>query len=79
MYITCATIEEREEKVDMAVTKAQMEASMKWHKKHLTQIKFNLNNETESDIIEWLETKPNKQGYIKELIRADIAKQKKDS
>ena len=60
----------------MAVTKAQMEASMKWHKIHLTQIKFNLNNETESDIIEWLEAKDNKQGYIKNLIREDIAKSK---
>lgn len=60
----------------MAVTEAQMRASMKWHKKHLTQIKFNLNNETESDIIEWLEAKDNKQGYIKNLIREDIAKQK---
>ena len=60
----------------MAVTKAQMRASMEWHKKHLTQIKFNLNNETESDIIEWLEAKDNKQGYIKDLIRVDIAKNK---
>lgn len=60
----------------MAVTEAQMRASMKWQKKHLTQIKFNLNNETESDIINHLDKQQNKQGYIKDLIRADIAKQK---
>lgn len=66
----------RNEENNMAYSEAQKRASMKWHKKHLTQIKFNLNNETDSDIIEWLEAKDNRQGYIKSLIRADIAKNK---
>ena len=29
---------------------------------------------TESDIIDWLEKQPNKAGYIKQLIRDDIAR-----
>lgn len=31
---------------------------------------------TEQDMIDWLEQKPNKAGYIKELIKADMAKAK---
>lgn len=31
---------------------------------------------TEQDMIDWLEQKPNKSGYIKELIKADMAKAK---
>lgn len=34
---------------------------------------------TEADIIEKLESVPNKAGYIKSLIRADIAKQCKEN
>lgn len=37
-------------------------------------LKYNIN--TDADIIAWLETKPSMQGYIKELIRADIAAHK---
>ena len=29
--------------------------------------------ETDADILEWLNQKPNKTGYLKELIRKDIA------
>lgn len=36
------------------------------------QIKFVLNKNIDADIIDWLGTKPNKQGYIKELIRRDM-------
>lgn len=31
------------------------------------------NNKTDADILSWLESKPSIQGYIKQLIRADIA------
>ena len=34
---------------------------------------------TEQDIIQKLESVPNKAGYIKQLIRADIAASKKDN
>ena len=43
-----------------------------WNKDHTTQIKMQLNNNTDSDILAWLAEQPNKQGYIKELIRADM-------
>ena len=45
-----------------------------YSKNTLKQIKFVLNTNTDTDIIEWLDAQPNKQGYIKELIRADIQK-----
>ena len=35
-----------------------------------------LNKKTDADIIEWLDSQENKQSYLKELIRADIAKNK---
>lgn len=33
-----------------------------------------LNDKTDADILRWLAEQPNKQGKIKELIRADINK-----
>lgn len=39
--------------------------------KHGVYLKLNIN--TDKDIIEHLDSLPNKQGYIKELIRADIS------
>lgn len=42
-----------------------------WCKEHTTQFKLRLNNNTDADIIEFLNALPNKQGYIKELIRND--------
>lgn len=52
--------------------KAQFDA------KHTTQIKLKLNTKTDSDILDRLEAQPKetggKQGYIKRLIREDIAR-----
>lgn len=53
----------------------QLKASQKYHKNNLKQIKFTLNYNTELDLINYLETKPNKQGYIKSLILKDMANQ----
>lgn len=47
----------------------------RYAKKYIKQFKINCVTRTESDIIEKLESVPNKAGYIKQLIRADIAKQ----
>lgn len=59
----------------MTVTsKSQIKASIKYNANNVTQIKFNFNNKTDADIIEKLNQVTNKQGYIKELIRNDIAK-----
>ena len=49
-------------------------ATMKYQKKNIKQMKLDLNRNTDSDIISFLETCENKQGYIKSLIRNDIKK-----
>ncbi len=53
------------------------EAKRKWMKENTLKLglKFNLN--TDADIVEKLRTVPNRNGYIKQLIRDDIAKQSK--
>lgn len=58
----------------MGETEAQKSARLKYEAEHTTQIKLKLNKNTDVDILEKLDSVPNKQGYIKELIRADIAK-----
>lgn len=40
----------------------------------MTQVKLKLHKKNDADILEALERSGNKQGYIKSLIRADIAK-----
>lgn len=48
----------------------------RYHKAHTVNISFRLMKNTEQDIIQKLDSVPNKAGYIKGLIRADIAKDK---
>lgn len=55
-------------------SKAQTKASMKYDKENTKDIRFKLNRKTDADIIEHLEKCPNKQGYLKELIRKDMNK-----
>ena len=43
-----------------------------WQKKNTTLMQVRLNNSTDKDILTHLETVPSKQGYIKDLIRADM-------
>ena len=52
------------------------EANRKYYEKAIRQFKLDLNRNTDADIIEHLENLPNKTGYIKELIRADLNKNK---
>ena len=40
----------------------------------MTQVKLKLHKKNDADILDALERSGNKQGYIKALIRADIAK-----
>ena len=54
-------------------TEAQKRASAKYDKANTTGVYLKLNKETDSDILEHLGKVGNKQGYIKELIRSDIA------
>ena len=48
---------------------ARVQASMKYNKANIKQIKMNLNRKTDADIIQFLENEPNVQGLIKQLIR----------
>lgn len=47
--------------------------NIKYDKEHTRQVKFKFNLKTDADIIAFLEQQENTQGYIKSLIRADIA------
>ena len=45
-----------------------------WQRENTVHYHFKVMKRTESDIINKLDSVPNKSGYIKALIRADIAK-----
>lgn len=45
-----------------------------YEKENVKKVLVRFNKNTESDLIDFLETKDNKQGYIKQLIRDDMAK-----
>ena len=53
-------------------TEAQKRAQEKYDAKATVQINMKLNVKTDADIIKKLESVPNKQGFIKELIRSTI-------
>ena len=53
-------------------TEAQKRASAKYDKKNTKSILLKFNLKTDTDILDYLETVGNKQGFIKELIRASI-------
>ena len=46
----------------------------KYDKAHTTGFYMKLNKESDEDILEWLSRQDSKQGAIKQLIRAEIAK-----
>lgn len=58
----------------MTASKAQVRASAKYDKANTKQFILKLNKTTDADIMEKLATVGNMQGYIKELIRADMKK-----
>lgn len=53
-------------------TEAQKKAQERYDAKSTVQVKMKLNIKTDADIIRKLESVPNKQGFIKELIRSTI-------
>ena len=56
---------------------SKVKASMKYDKENVKQVKLSLNKKTDADVIAILESKGNVQGYIKDLIRSDNAKNRK--
>ena len=57
----------------MATTEAQKRATIKYEAKNIVQVHLKLNKKTDADILAQLEKVESKQGYIKGLIRKDIA------
>lgn len=55
-------------------SKSQLEAQARYDAKSTKQVKMKLNLNTDADIIQKLASISNIQGYIKDLIRADIKK-----
>ena len=63
-------------------SEAQIRAGQKYDSKTAYRIGVKLNIKTDSTLIEWFEQnaeKEGKQGYIKRLIREDIAKRAKQA
>ena len=60
-------------------TEAQLKAQARYDKANTKQVALKLNRSTDADILEWLAEVGNVQGYIKQLIRRDIAYQKAQS
>ncbi len=58
----------------MAKTEAGKRASVKYNKERTVLITVRLVYTTDADILAQLDAVGNKQGYIKSLIRADIAR-----
>ena len=50
-------------------TAAQIRANEKYDKENTTGLYLKFNNKTDKDILEYLKSVPNKQGFIKQLIR----------
>ncbi len=58
----------------MAATEAQKKAVAKYDAENTVRVMLKLNKTTDADILKALEASGNKQGYIKQLIRADLNK-----
>lgn len=55
-------------------TEAQKRSTNKFHKTHIKQFNLKLHKTIDKDIIDYLESLENKQGYLKDLIRKDMDK-----
>ena len=58
----------------MAYSEAQKRATLKYRREKTKNITVTF-YQKEADIYEWLQKQPNKQGYIKSLIRADMERE----
>lgn len=50
-------------------------AQARYKAKNIKHCGFDLNKKTESDLIAYLETKPNRAKYLKDLIRQDMERE----
>ena len=58
------------------VSEAKKRANIKSDKKNAKYVTLKLNKNTDKDILEYLDTLDNKNGYLKNLIRQDIKNKK---
>lgn len=56
------------------ISEAQKKASSKWDAANTIQVKLKLNKVNDADVLQRLNEVESKQGYIKQLIRDDIAR-----
>jgi hypothetical protein len=56
-------------------TEAQLRAQRRYDAKNTRQVHIKLNVRTDKDVLEKLDEVQSKQGYIKRLIREDLAKE----
>ena len=56
------------------VSEAKKKTNMDYDRKNTKLIGMKLNRNTDADILEFLATKENIQGYLKQLIREDMKK-----
>lgn len=59
-------------KLSEKARKNKVDYNIKYSKQVVKRVVLNLNQNTMADVIEWLDTKDNKQGYVIDLIRKDI-------
>ena len=55
-----------------------MDRRYKYDQLHTVQIRIKLNRRTDADILARLAEQENRQGYIKRLVREDIAREKQE-
>lgn len=64
-----------ETKVKTWTIQKQRKAEADWRAKNIRQIKFQFNLENDADVLAKLDNVPNKQDYVRRLIREDIARE----
>ena len=65
---------EKRREVTRMASEAKIKAQKKYDAENTLQVHLKLNRRTDEDVLEKLDSVPNKQGYIKQLIRADLKK-----
>lgn len=60
----------------MTDSKKNLTAQARYDRMNTRNITFKLNLKTDADILAWLDSLANRQGYVKALIRADMAAKK---
>lgn len=63
----------------MASSEAQKRATAKYDAANTVQFKIKLNKTTDADMIDFLKSLDNRQGYLKELILQDMKRVKGDA